>query len=183
MHAFTRVGLVIGTVVLGASLAGTGAANAQNQNSSSQQGPAGRRGGPGGPGRFGGPGGRAGLGPMELQRLNLTDGQREQVRSIMESHGDERRAAEERAMSGRDLLATAVASPTFDEAAVRTASAELAAADVEVAVLRAKTYAEIFQILTPEQQSQLTEMQARMRQRNQDRRQRFEERGGRRNRR
>jgi protein CpxP len=106
---------------------------------------------------------------MMLGRLDLTDAQQERVKGIVDSHREETRALGDRAMKARDALETAIAGDTFDEAAVRTRAAEIAAVEADMAVARARVYAEVYQVLTPDQQSKLKEVQADMRQRQQNR--------------
>ena len=158
-QTFRRIGLGIGATALALLMAGT-----SYQNLSAQAPDGGGRGGrpgwggPGGPGR-GGPGGP--LGPMMLGRLNLTADQRDRVRQIMDSHRDEQKAIGDREMAARGALNDAITG-TFDEGAIRASAANLAAVDADQAVLQARVYGEVFQILTTEQQQQLKQLQADM---------------------
>jgi protein CpxP len=104
------------------------------------------------------PGGPAGL---PLGRLGLSDAQRDQVRSIMEGHRDEQQALGDRLRQAHDALEQAMQSGTFDEGAVRQAAMALADVETDGAVLRARIFSEVFQILTPDQQSQLKDLEAR----------------------
>lgn len=171
--AYKRIGLGFGAAALTVLMIGAG-----HQNINAQGGPAFNAagqgpgpGGPGGPGRRGGPGGPGGFGPMLLERLNLTTDQRDRVKQIRESHREEQQALRTRAMQAHQALQGAVTSPTFDESAVRTRAAEVATVDADVAVAEARIYAEVYQILTSEQQEQLKTMQANMQQRLQQRQQ------------
>jgi protein CpxP len=164
-----RLALGIGASVVALSLAGGVYVSAQND-----PGPragAGRFGGPGfGPGRGrGGPGGPGGILGPGFQRLDLTDAQKSRMKEILDSHRDEMRAIGERAMAARQALETATASDSFDEATVRTKASELAAIDADTAVMRARVYNEVYQILTPDQQKQLKDLRTQMQQRRQDR--------------
>lgn len=168
-----RMGLGIGATLIAVGLAG--GAYVAAQNSTQPQGPtggrAGRFGGPGGGfgrGR-GGPGGPGGVLGPGFARLNLTDAQKQRVQEIVASHRDELRTAGQRAMAARTALQTATSAETFDEATVRTKAADAAAAEADMAVLRARVFAEVYQILTPDQQTQLKQFQTQMRQRAQDR--------------
>ena len=160
-QTFRRIGLGIGAAALALVMAGT-----SYQNLSAQGPDGGGRGGrpgwggPGGPGR-GGPGGPGAFGPMMLERLNLTTDQRDRVRQIMESHRDEQKAIGDREMTARGALNDAITG-TFDEGAIRSQAANLAAVDADQAVLQARIYSEVFQILTSEQQQQLKQLQADM---------------------
>ena len=80
--------------------------------------------------------------------------------------------------TARAALNDAVTAATFDEGGVRAKAADLAAVEADAAVLRARAHAEVWALLTPEQQqkaqqlkAQRTERQERMRQRFQERRQ------------
>lgn len=156
--AFRRFGLGLGATALAVIIAGAGYQNL------SAQGPGfgGPGGGRGGPGRGGpGPGGMAGIaGPM-LERLDLTTDQRDRVRQIMESHRDEQRTLGDRARQAHEALNDAITG-TFDESAIRARSADVAAVDADTAVAQARIYGEVFQILTPDQQQKLKQLQADM---------------------
>jgi periplasmic protein CpxP/Spy len=116
----------------------------------------GRRGGPGGPGGFRGPGGPMGLLPM-LHDLDLTEAQKDQLKTIAESHKDDWKALAERGRTAHMALNAAVMADTIDEALIRQKSAEVAAIDADFAVARARTRAEVFQILTAEQRAKAKE--------------------------
>jgi Spy/CpxP family protein refolding chaperone len=137
-----------------------------------------QRGGPGSGGPFGGRGGPGGpigalgLPPMVAERLNLTDAQKQQITSIVESRRDEVRTLADRGRTAREALEEAVTARTFDEATVRSRSAELAAVEVDMAVTRARIFAEVVQILTPEQRTQLDTLRAEMQQMRQTRQER-----------
>jgi protein CpxP len=161
-----RLGLAGAATVVAVSLAG-GAFAAGQDNPGQAAGPGARQGRFGGPGRAMGPGGPGGPGGglMALRRLDLTDAQKEQVKTILDSHKDEAKALGEKIMKARVALDAAIAGATFDEATVRTRAAELAALEADGAVARARGYAEVYQILTAEQQTRLKEIQARMQER------------------
>ena len=134
------------------------------QDQPQRQGPGveGRR-GPGGPGgRLGGPGG---FGLPGLRVLDLTDAQKEQIRTIQQSHRDDVRAIAERTRTAQRAIDQATHGATVDEAAIRTQSTALAAAIADGAILRAKVNAEIFNVLTAEQQQKLNDFRAQMQER------------------
>jgi protein CpxP len=108
-----------------------------------------------------------GGGILPLRGLDLTDAQREQVRSILESHKAEFDQVRTKLREGHRALAAASNSQTVDEAAIRTASTALAAAMADEAILRAKVRGEVVGILTAEQQQKLQERQTPRRQRRQ----------------
>jgi len=152
-----------------------------------QMGPRGqmRRGGPRGPMGPGGPGGPL-LGEFlrEARALNLTDAQKEQLRSIGQARQAEAQATGQRVQAARQALNAAITSTTLNEGAVRQAAADLATVEADAAVLRSRVYHEALAVLTGEQQAQLTQMraqrQARMQQRAQQMRERVEQRRNRR---
>jgi protein CpxP len=170
MTATTRNGLGIATLatiaVLTFALAGV---HAQNTGSGTAPATQGGRGGPDGPGRgFGrGPGGPGGpMGPLGLiHRLELSDAQREQVKSLMDSRRNEGKAVADRARSAHEALQAAVSADTFDEGAIRARGAEVAIADADMAVAQGRLYADVLQILTPEQRTQLKTLEAKMKER------------------
>ena len=117
---------------------------------------------PGGPGVHGpGRGGRGGPGAdVGLRGVDLTDAQRDQVRAIHESHRSEFDAARTKLRDAHRAFAEATGAATIDEAAIRARSAEVAAAMADEAILGAKVRAEVFAILTPEQQQKANEVRS-----------------------
>jgi periplasmic protein CpxP/Spy len=130
--------------------------HAQDQNTNAARGPFMERRGPGG--RFGGPGGPMGMLPMLGRELNLTDAQRDQIKAIADSHKDEWKALADRERTARTALNDAVTADAINEAAIRQKSAEVAAVEADLAVARAHAHAEVFQILTADQKTQLKAM-------------------------
>jgi len=153
---------------------------ARNDQAGAQQAPAaqgGRRGagmmgqgmmGPGGAGMRGGPGGRGGMFGLPMRELALTDAQREQVRTIMESHRDAQKAIGDRMQAARKTLHDAIAAETFDEGAIRAAAADIGTIEADAAVLQAKIRGEVFALLTPEQVKKAKELRAGMENRMKD---------------
>jgi protein CpxP len=134
------------------------------------EGGGGRRGGhhfgPGGPG---GPG-------LPLRELDLTDAQREQVKAIFDSHRDEFQAIGERLKTAHQAQQAASEAQPLDEAAIRAASANIAAVQADAAVLRAKVHAAVFQVLTPEQQEKAKALKAEREKNRAERREQFQQR-------
>ena len=168
MTTMTRIGLGISATVIVIGLV----AGAFAQNTTGARDPFMGRGGPGWRGDSGGFAGRGGLlgvlGPMARQ-LNLSDAQKERFKSIEASHRDDMKALGDRAMAARQALAAVVTAETFDEATIRSRSAEVAAVEADMAVARARIRAELLQVLTSEQQAQLKQMQQRAASRRQHR--------------
>ncbi len=163
-----RLGLLTGAAVLAV---GFGSVYISAQNNSGGPGPSVGRGGPGrfgGPGGPGFPGGPMGLlGPRMMERLNLSDAQREQVKSVLDSHKDEMKALGDKGFEARKALEAAVAADQFEETTIRARSADVGTVEADMAVLRARIHAEVWQILTPDQQTQAKTLQAQMEQRRQ----------------
>ena len=172
MTTIKRIGPTIAAMLIAALIAVAGYAAGQDPQGGRPPFPG--RGGPGGPfGRGpGGPGGPLGLIGLPLDRLGLTDAEREQVKAIMDAHQAELRALGEREMTARRALEDAIAADVAVEATIRAHSAELAAIEADMAVMRARVRAEVFQILTPEQQAQVRQIQTEMKQRSETMRQR-----------
>jgi protein CpxP len=114
-----------------------------------------------GPGR--GPGhrgGRAGGAGLPLAQLELTDQQRQQVRDIHERSRDATQPLNERLQQARLAQQQAIEASPVDEARIRAAAQELADAQTELAVHRAKLRAEVFEVLTPAQREQAAKLSA-----------------------
>jgi protein CpxP len=136
--------------------AGTGVL-AQNQNTSQDQRSFnGQRMGRGGPM---GPGGPMGMFGFFGPDLNLTDAQKQQIKSIADSHKTEWQAFAERARAAHEGLQAAVTADNVDEGLIRAKSAEVAAVEADMAVASAHARAQVWPILTPEQQAQVKEHQ------------------------
>jgi Spy/CpxP family protein refolding chaperone len=161
-----RMALTLGAGLIAVG-AGAGAfVHAQDQNTNQQPPPFRGRGmgpgGPGGPGRFGGPGGPMGMLPMLGPRIGLTDAQRDQIKAIADTHKDEWKTLFDRGRAAHMALDDVIAADTINEAAIRQKSAEAAAVDADIAVARAHAHAEVWQILTADQKTQVKTMQAQM---------------------
>lgn len=108
-----------------------------------------------GPEHRGGPGGE--LAPPYLPALNLDEAQRDKVFSIL--HGQapvmrERLKDLGRLESGLQRLSAA---PDYDERKTRALAEQLGRATAEIALLRARTDRQIFELLNPEQRQRLAE--------------------------
>jgi Spy/CpxP family protein refolding chaperone len=110
---------------------------------------------PQGPG-FGGGHGR--LLERIADRLELTDQQREQVRAVHEVYREDVEALMDVMGVARGDLQNQVRADSFDETAIRQASARVAAVSADLAVLRARIHSDVQQILTPEQAAKAEEL-------------------------
>ena len=172
----TKTWKIVTGAALGLALvAGAGAAITHAQGPMGPGGFMGR--GPGGPGGPGRPGGPMGVIPG-LRALNLSDTQREQIKAVMDAHKGEFDAQMQKAGPARKALNDAVMAESFNEATVRQKATDLATAEADGAVLRAKVFSEVWALLTPEQQTKARELKAQTAQRIGERREQFEQRRG-----
>jgi len=111
------------------------------------------------------------LGPMMMDRLNLTDAQRDQVKSVLQAHSSDLKAVGDRAFAAHQALEAVIGADSVDESAIRARSADVATVEADMAVMRAQIRAEVWQLLTPDQQQQAKTLQAQMEQRMQHGRQ------------
>ena len=124
-----------------------------------------------------GPRGAVGMGIITgLRQLDLTDAQREAVRGVMEASRSELKAIRERSAPLRAALRDATTAEVVDEALVRHYTAQLADVQADMAIASAKVRAEIFQLLTPEQQAKVQELRAERERRMEERRTRWQNR-------
>jgi Spy/CpxP family protein refolding chaperone len=156
--------------VLVAVVLASGAALAQGPGRPA--GPGGRGGRPGGPG---GPGGPGDLG-LPLAQLNLTDSQRQQIRELTQRRLPDGQPVQERLRTAMDARRAAMDTIPVNEGAIRATAADLAAAETEAAILQAHLRADVFALLTPEQQDQAKKLQAQRDARVDDRRERLDDR-------
>lgn len=127
-----------------------------------------RRMAPRGPGFGPGPGPGGLMGP-NLRALDLSDAQRQQVRDIMSTHSAETRTVGQRMREAYRGLNALVTADTLDEAAIRAKSADIAAAQADMAILRARINQDVFSILTAEQQAKSRELRDRAQERQKER--------------
>jgi Spy/CpxP family protein refolding chaperone len=159
-----RIALTVGAALIAIGVGADVYVHAQDQNTNPGPPPFRSRGmGPGGPGR--GLGGPMGLLPMFGARLGLTDAQKDQIKTIADSHKDEWKALADRGRAAHIAVDDAITADTVDEALIRQKAADTAVVDADMAVARAHAHAEILQILTADQKSQLKTMQAEMKKR------------------
>jgi Spy/CpxP family protein refolding chaperone len=150
-----QLGIGIGALALLIGVAVAPMASAQNTSGAPP--PFMGRGQRGGPPQ-GGPG--LGLAPRMMNQLGLSEQQREQMKSINEAYREETRALVERQRDAREALNAATRSGVFDEGAVRQQAMTLGQIETDMAVQRARIFSEVYQILTPDQQTQLKALEA-----------------------
>ena len=125
-------------------------------------------------------GGMRGGGPagtfLPLGRLELSDEQRDQVRTVIEENREAVGAQLPEMRAVREALAEAVSSAEVDEERIRSLAAEVGRLAGDAAVRRAQVYAAVWRILTPEQQARAEEIEADREERRSARRERMQER-------
>ena len=108
---------------------------------------------------------------MHLRSVDLSEAQREQIRTIHEQNGEATQAANERVRVARRALHDAVTADVVNEGAIHAVASELGLAEGDAAVQQAYVHAQVWQLLTPQQQEQARaaedEMERRMGQRQQ----------------
>lgn len=91
------------------------------------------------------------------ERLELTDDQRQRIRSLFADHRQEVRNQLEALGDRREAQRDAMRAP-FDEARIRGAAEAVGAAQADLVVTRARIAADVRAVLTPEQAKELDEM-------------------------
>jgi len=102
----------------------------------------------------------AGFSQHLAQKLGLSDDQTTQVQTIFANHKAELSAGFERLKTAKGALFDAIHADTFDESAIRAASANVAQVEADLAVSRAKIAGEVRNVLTPDQQAKAKELLA-----------------------
>jgi Spy/CpxP family protein refolding chaperone len=109
----------------------------------------------------GGQHGHRGFGVMGgLQELGLSPDQQQQVKNTMASHRDEFKALRDRSRNAHQAQRAAIEQVPVNEDLIRSTSTAVAAADADMAVLRAKVHEQVFSLLTPEQQTKAKQLRA-----------------------
>ena len=95
-----------------------------------------------------------------IEKLNFTEEQKTKAADIMKANRGETKKAMEQMFTARKNLQQAVSADEFNEQAVRAAAKEVAKADEELAVLRARSMSELRPIMTAEQKEQFAAMRS-----------------------
>ncbi len=99
-----------------------------------------------------------------LAQLGLTDQQKTQIKAIFQGHKADIQGFASRMPPARQALHHAIVSGA-DEAAIRQAAAGVAAVEADMAVFRAAVRAQVFTVLTPDQQAKANQLQQQAQQR------------------
>ena len=115
-------------------------------------------------------------GGLPLAALNLTETQREQVRGIRERYREQTQALAARLGEAADKQRQAIETLPVNETLITSATQDMTQAQVDVAIQEARLNSEIWSVLTPEQQAQLTKLRAERKARLEERRQEIQHR-------
>ena len=100
-----------------------------------------------------------------LSGLNLTETQRDQIRTLRDAQRKDSQALREKMRTARRQLREAMGADVPDEAAVRSAAGAVAALRADQAALQARARSQFMEALTPEQQARMKQARARASQR------------------
>ena len=95
------------------------------------------------------------------QRLNLSDDQKAQIKSILQAEKDTLKDLRTQLRSSRESLRDTIQAANANESSVRIASAKVAAVEANLAVERMKIFARIAPLLTDEQLQELKDLENR----------------------
>jgi protein CpxP len=98
--------------------------------------------------------------PRYLKRLDLSETQRDRIFDIMHAQAPIQRNTAKAMHKAQSDLRALTAAPDFSEAKAKELADVAAAAMGEMALSRAKTERQVFEVLTPEQRKQLAELKA-----------------------
>lgn len=114
-------------------------------------------GGPGGPEEPGGPGLLRML-PRLAERIGLTETQQDQIQAIVDAQKPALDALRDQASAARDAFHDTYGIGDYDEVAFRTFFEAQAQLHIEMQLIGAATIAQVWQVLTPEQQGEALEL-------------------------
>jgi protein CpxP len=106
-----------------------------------------------------------GIDGLSLRGLDLTEAQQQEIRSIHEQNREAGRAVGEKLRAAWRALHEATVAESIDESAIRAAAGELGNAEAEAAISRARVHAQVWKVLTPEQQEKAKALRAERRER------------------
>lgn len=98
--------------------------------------------------------------PRHLNRLDLTEAQRDRIFDIMHAQAPIMRNTAKAMHKAQSDLRDLTAAPDFSEAKAKELADAAAAAMGQMALNRAKTERQVFDVLTPEQRKQLADLKA-----------------------
>ena len=108
-----------------------------------------------------GPAGNRAFGARVARQLNLTQAQRDQMKTFRDQQWKDGQALRDRMRTARQKLRESMRADVPDEAAVKAAASAVAAAQADRILMAARAKAQLMKVLTPEQQQQLKDMRGR----------------------
>ena len=105
-----------------------------------------------------GPGGRGGIPPQVLDKLNLTDAQKQQIKTLMDNARTASKSQFDKLRGFDDELKTVADAASFNEDAARQILTAKAQVMTELEIVHLKTDIAIKNILTAEQKTQLEQL-------------------------
>jgi Spy/CpxP family protein refolding chaperone len=105
---------------------------------------------------------------MMAAHLDLTDEQRSQARALAEQHRESTKELRAELRQARRALRDAIQAEAFNETSIRSAAAVVAAAEAEMAVVRARHRQDFEALLTPEQLAELDQFRQQRKERRED---------------
>ena len=106
---------------------------------------------------------------LPLRQLNLTDDQKAQIKQIFQSEKANFKPLMQQEMSSRQQLAQLVTSGNFDQAKAAAIAGQESQTHAQIEVEHAKIASQIYQLLSSDQKSKLSEIMAQRQQRMQQR--------------
>ena len=106
-----------------------------------------------GDGMFGGP-----ILGFYMHKLDLTDAQQAQAKAILEKEKPNFKTLMQQMADGHKQMRTLEESPTFDEPTVRAQASKQAQTMTDLIVEKARIHSQLFQILTPDQKTKMTQL-------------------------
>ena len=99
------------------------------------------------------------------KQLDLSADQQTQIRGILKNHADDIETQVKAGMNARRALHQAMLSQPVDEQAIRSLAMQAGQVHGETAILYARIRAEVWPVLTADQQSKMTQLHGRMKDR------------------
>ena len=118
-----------------------------------------------------GRGGRGGFGGT-LRYLDLSDDQRESIRTVVREHRENGAASRQALRAAQRKLRDAVTAEVVNETTIRAAAAEAASFRADAAVRRAEMHAAVLAVLTTDQRAELSQLRENARENRRERRRR-----------
>jgi len=109
-------------------------------------------------GRAGGPAGPGAPGPMAMRGLGLTEAQQDAIFNLHHAQAPQMREQMKALRKARDALQELARSDNFDEQRASALAGDIARIGSTIALMRARTQAAVWKLLTPEQRQQAARM-------------------------